>query len=337
MRGTKAPPELPAPMPPKTPTPPPPTLQAIIKDLERWKKKHKPYDKLPRLSWFRFTIGADRQGILVRRKMIAGMPKRLFLTRHALNQLLNTLGYTMGLYKRLPNQLNVRNINHLLQHRDYARKKYRLRIIDRNIVRAVLSEKYRPFDNLELLKMLVPILGTVLVSWYFNDEIMIHAYLLARRRLLFKPGDPVRRGLHLSNSEVGARSVTVTSYVHRESSDNGFIGTRVFRFKHVGTIRGLRNRILRAFARAKTGDDEIIGSLRNAQKEVIKNPRAFINKLAKTRRLNRKQVWATLRALPGKADKPTSKFELSQALAKAANSFDGDAAYKLRQAAVYAL
>lgn len=316
-----------------------PTLRTIIKDLERWKKTHKPYDRLARLGWFQFTIEAGKQAVLRRMGKRAGMPRRLLLSQHALGQLITSLGYTKSLYRRLSKELNIRKINVLMQHKDYSKKKVRLRIIDRNTVRAVVSDKFRPFDNIKLLSMLVPRLGSVLVSWYFNDEMVLHASLLARRQIPLKPNDPLRRGLHISNSEVGVRSVTITSYVYRKVCENGLIGIKVHRFRHVGTSRRLRRDIILAFDRAQADADKVIDKLRVADEEAIKNPKAFLDKLAKTRRLTLKQVEATRQAMPGGRWRPTDKFELSQALAKAANNkkFDGDPAYKLRQAAVYVL
>lgn len=313
------------------------TLPTIISVLERWKRAHKPYDRIASLAWFRFTMEKDKKVVLRRLSKQAGMPKRLLLSQHALDQLLARLRYPKELYEALPNKLNRQNLNYLMQHKPYSKKKMRLRIIDRNTVRAVLSDRFRPFDNIRLVRLLMPQLGSVSVNWYFNAEMILHISVLYQQQIQTNVAGIVQQGIHVSNSEVGVRSVTVASYVYRFVCENGLIGVEIQRFWHVGNLRRLRGDIVGAVKTARDGAADITRQFSAAASKDVIRPKAFIRKILEDRGLSLGLFSVVFSALPTHMQSRTNQFELSQAFARAANSFNGDRAYELRQAAVYVL
>ena len=92
-------------------------------------------------------------------------------------------------------------------------------------LRAVLSERYSPLDNatlLDELRVLLP--DSYRVDWFGLQDESLHLRVVdpARTRELL-PDDALTVGIHLVNSEVGMRSVTVDALVYRLVCTNGLI------------------------------------------------------------------------------------------------------------------
>ena len=108
-----------------------------------------------------------------------------------------------------------------------------------NGLRGVLSSRYARLDNKRLLDCLVPLLGERFqVSWHAITPESFHLRLvdpaLSQDAL---PGDRLMVGLHVGNSEVGKRSVSVDAIVFRVLCANGLIrvvgGKGLLRQRHV--------------------------------------------------------------------------------------------------------
>lgn len=105
-------------------------------------------------------------------------------------------------------------------------------------VRAVLSDKYRPLDNRELLETVLPVLG--------KQEMQVVSSEVTERRLYLKvltpkvtyeivKGDVVQAGLVISNSEIGGGSLSVEPLLYRLVCTNGMIANdSKMRKYHVG-------------------------------------------------------------------------------------------------------
>ena len=92
-------------------------------------------------------------------------------------------------------------------------------------LRAVLSERYSPLDNDELMATLAPLLASrYRVDWFALGEESLHLRIIDPTRLReVLPDDPLSVGIHIANSEVGKRSVSVDSLVYRLVCSNGLI------------------------------------------------------------------------------------------------------------------
>lgn len=158
------------------------------------------------------------------------------LSRHALSQLCARLelpsGGTppAGYLSRCPSPLAAQNVNHWL--RDSTRKEQQVLVRVREergrrhpMVRAVLSDRYATVDHLplvEALRDLLPQHDLYLDRWSLDDE-QLTLRLLLNRDYPATLDDPIRVGLHISNSEIGLGRISITALVTRLVCTNGLV------------------------------------------------------------------------------------------------------------------
>jgi hypothetical protein len=106
-------------------------------------------------------------------------------------------------------------------------------------LRAVLSERYSPLDNPVLMKCLEAAWREQFrVDWFALDDETLHLRIvdptLVQEGL---PGDDLMAGVHISNSEVGKRAVTVDAMIFRLICSNGLVrqvsGKSLLRQRHI--------------------------------------------------------------------------------------------------------
>jgi len=106
-------------------------------------------------------------------------------------------------------------------------------------LRGVLSARYAPLDNDCLLDCLAHVLPPgFTVDWFSLTGESLHLRLVdARAPRQVLPGDDLMVGLHVGNSEVGRRAVTVDALVYRLVCQNGLIrlvkGRSLMHWRHL--------------------------------------------------------------------------------------------------------
>jgi hypothetical protein len=163
-------------------------------------------------------------------------------TTWASGQLCSRLGIPAPYFRKCPPVLQDVQANYWLKETGNAREQWLLRS-RHDTLRAVLSERYSPLDNSELLDALMPSLASHhRVDWLSLEEEGLHLRIvdpLRARDVL--PDDALSVGIHISNSEVGLRSVTVDALVYRLVCTNGLIrlvkGKSLMRQRHVHIAR----------------------------------------------------------------------------------------------------
>jgi len=151
------------------------------------------------------------------------------ITQHALRQ--------MGSRVKLPAQYADRlleaghadlladNLSQLFAREPEQRM---VRVLD-NKARAFLSNRYRPLDNFDLSHAVLPILmeqpQLEIVSTQFTETRFYIKAVFPRVTGDVSVGDPVQSGVVISNSEVGAGSLTVSPLVYRLVCLNGMISS----------------------------------------------------------------------------------------------------------------
>lgn len=153
------------------------------------------------------------------------------------DQIATHLGVPAKYYSRMKveaPELLATNVNHWLQKSTDRRM---VRTLDGK-VRAFLSDKYRPLDNVDLMEAILPTLnnqGFRVESCEVTDKRM---YLkCVTERLSFEPkkGDVVQAGLVVSNSEIGFGKLAVDPLLYRLVCTNGMIAaSSALRKYHVG-------------------------------------------------------------------------------------------------------
>ena len=97
--------------------------------------------------------------------------------------------------------------------------------------RAVLSPSYRILDNYSFLGAVLPMLAQLpdakLNEAYLTETHLHISLVFQSAQGYVKPGDPVRYGIMMTNSEVGMGSLSVWSFIHRLVCSNGLVVTEI--------------------------------------------------------------------------------------------------------------
>lgn len=155
-------------------------------------------------------------------------------------------------------------------------------------VRGVLSERYTRIDNDELLEAVRPLLGLglTLKSCEVTDQ-SFHLRLIAPGvRAEAYRGDPLFAGIHVANSEVGMRTLSVDALVYRLVCTNGLVAlTRdrgVYRRRHSGSRPAdLSGELLVAATAALSAGGRAALALDAAREHRIEDPAGRVRELAK--------------------------------------------------------
>ncbi|MBR2258232.1 MAG: DUF932 domain-containing protein [Blautia sp.] len=124
-------------------------------------------------------------------------------------------------------ELLAENVNEWFRDRDQA---YMVRTLDYGegqVARALLSDRYRRIDNLEIATAVLPCLAgrdeIEIVSSEVTPERLFIKYLNKRVEGEVRPGDLVQAGGIISNSEVGLGAVSVKPLLYRLVCSNGAV------------------------------------------------------------------------------------------------------------------
>jgi hypothetical protein len=182
-------------------------------------------------------------------------------TRHCLQQVCSRVGIPMTYAERMVEgngngkalDLLATNINYWFQHKPETRM-LRTMINGSATARAFLSDRYRPLDNVDLAEAVLPKLSEfdaeVVSSQITETRLYIqaataglearidqirkaHGWTAGSHKFLDEP-QVVRAGAIISNSEVGAGSISIEFMLYFMTCLNGLIMARSHRRYHVG-------------------------------------------------------------------------------------------------------
>lgn len=101
-----------------------------------------------------------------------------------------------------------------------------VRVLDGRI-RALLSDRFRPLDNFDLANAVLPVLSDApemrIESTQFTEARFYIKAVFPRIQSQVRVGDVVQAGIVISNSEIGAGSVSVLPLIYRLLCSNGLI------------------------------------------------------------------------------------------------------------------
>ncbi len=275
-------------------------------------------------------------------------PEFLSLSPWATAQVCHRLGIPSPYFLRCPSPLQDAQFNHWAWqtgeepdedeggNKPCAPRPWLLRC-KAQTVRAVLSDRYRPLDNADLVGTLVPILedrfevrGIALTPESFHLRLVDPR--LAREVL---PNDRLMVGVHVANSEVGRRSVTVDALVWRLVCLNGMVrlvrGKSLLRQRHVSWDRPrFADALNRAVCEAVTAGAGLIDRLQAATREPVPDVegviRAIGQQAALTQSVQDRVKQALLSTPPPQQERV---YGLVQALTYTAQSLAPDDRYDL--------
>lgn len=155
-------------------------------------------------------------------------------------------------------------------------------------LRAALSSSYSALDNTALMEALLPALpDRYRVQWLGLQDESFHLRVVdPTQPKTVLPGDDFFVGVHIANSEIGARSVTVDALVYRVVCRNGLIalvkGKSLLRRRHVhiAPVR-FKAALEEALAEAIGAVDGLLESLRRTSKAPVREPELTIDGFAR--------------------------------------------------------
>lgn len=306
------------------------TLDDVVQELDQRIATTQPADQVDRLDRFEWNFdGADP--VATRHD-----GQRLVLNRRALTQLMGRLQIPVRFFDRLPADLKWANVAHFVRNGDYERD-VTLRKVFGNRVRAILSDRYAPLDDNQIIPFVAKALRgqKTAVEWAMVDDVDY-----SHVRVLFgdmieevRPGDPVVVGLHVTNSEVGLRSVRVEPFLHRLATKSGFVAPEtLFRTtaRHVGDPARLEGQIQNAVTTGLIEAQKMIDLFRRAAGTVVPDGAKLIEHHAKAQNLSDAQVKAVIGAFLGEVDHTI--YGVVNAFAKGAQEFDPETRYGVERA-----
>lgn len=204
-------------------------------------------------------------------------------------------------------------------------------------LRAVLTERYCPLDNRALLESLRKSLPPHLqVQWVALDDESLHLRLFdPNLRRDVRSDDPLQAGLHIANSEVGKRSVTVDAVVYREVCSNGLVrllkGKSILQQRHIGVAPAHFTVLLRqAMQQALYAAHEFTEQMALAAQAPLRDVEAELKHLVSHWHLTQNFVEQVKTSLQREdARYQESVFGLVNAVTHAAQSLDADRRYEM--------
>lgn len=153
-------------------------------------------------------------------------------------------------------ELLVTNVNAWF-HREPAQRM--LRVLDGK-VRAYLSNSYMRMDHYEIFAAVLPIIGEMpdveFVSCQITDSRMYVKAVNPHLSAEVAPGDTVKAGVVISNSEVGLGSVSVQPLVYREQDGTGIVvGEATTKRIHRGRVNSAEEHFMLASQEVLTDAD----------------------------------------------------------------------------------
>jgi hypothetical protein len=278
------------------------TISELAAELERQANTKKDYVADTR----RLSMQPSGDGVV-----LVGVNGGMTLRSTAHGQMASTLGIPKPYYDRMlqnePDLLS-RNVNTWLEKQP---AKKLVRTLDGQ-VRAILSDSYRPLDNLDLAEAVLPKLvdlqATVVSSEVTENRFYLKA-VTARIQGEAKLGDVLQAGVVISNSEVGQGSLRVEAMDYRLVCLNGMIRETAVRKAHLG--RGARGQDAiedaREYFRTETraADDRAFFLKVQDATAAMFDPERFNARLLQYREVSERQIAAT--ADPVKVVEVTAK------------------------------
>lgn len=221
-------------------------LRQLVDELERQKKNR--YDIIVPTESLKVVYDVGYNKILMSVPQPDDSFKMHSITQNANNQIAEKTGIPQKYYDKMLQeqkyQLFCDNVNTWLPSKD----KRMIRVLD-NEVRALLSDRYRPIDNYDIVFLLLEKFKELQEQGFRveikqNNLTEQHLYIKAISYDLsgkVKHKDKltdVYGGIVISNSEVGVGSFNVNPFMFVPICTNGLISENSFRKIHLGKERG---------------------------------------------------------------------------------------------------
>lgn len=272
------------------------TLPQIQVNLRDWEVEHKPVDTFGRLSHFFPFVNGGITLKPIRTSDVTSHLKQMQLTQHAEKQFCKIIDFQPNLIKRLSPSLAMGAMFDLIG-KEAKDKDVQFRTIDSGTCRAIMSTRYEPFDNLELINLLIPFTEGAIVRWEALNDLSFNVSIsFERTKTEVQVGDWVERGIHIRNSEVGMASVTIAGYVFKLRCRNGLI-TRgrdgeggFFQFRHISDTDKMNSKVTSAIETCLIESSVAVNRMKEAYKKHLDDTIGYIKELGKKEEMTEDDV-----------------------------------------------
>jgi hypothetical protein len=268
---------------------------------------------------------------------------RVLVTELAFAQLCARLKVPVDYMARCPLSLRNSNMSYWVEQNDERKVMLRLRKLPENqqskdgigILRAVLPQTYEPIDNTRILdwtaKAITEANGAMGIQSARISEMSTHLRLLfAKDYDLSADDDPdmFYFGVHVSDSEVGARGFTADVVSFRPAHATGFIhptvdGNHLISQRHIHVdFKLLRKGFADSFAAAEENVENVREILIGAHDTTIRDPHSYIRRWVRHERMTNDFAETVIHAY--EAEPKPSKFGIALALTRAAKRMPMD-------------
>lgn len=320
-----------------------PGFAEIAERIHRHRDALNPVDRITKLPSWQIIPPEDGIGLGntnggdIHLRPMEGEAGSYRLLRHAGRQLLSRLRYPADLLERLPQKNNFLNLNILNQRLARGEADVQLRTIRGSDVRAIVSDRYTPLDDVDIIDALEPVLASRdgigrLVS--IGDEATHIRISFPEQRAEIRPGDIVERALHITNSEVGGRAFRIEGVLVRLRCTNGLRSSEFrggFVLRHIGDASRLRDRVRGAIVETlreiETDMDRLLQRFRASMDVAIPDMEAFFSGLAAGETITKGQFKDALNAWAVEPD--GNLFGAVNAITRAAQGYDPETRYEL--------
>jgi len=280
-------------------------FSTVLESVKKRFQEHKPVDRYAQLDRFRFKAEKDNFSLMPFSDSNLPENAPLALREHALQQLCTRIGVPYAFFKKCPSALQEFNVLWFMQHLN-SEKDVMLRIVKENEVRAIVSDRYAPFDDIELFRMLADFMeGTEEVVFQSFEEKSTHVRITwPAKAEEIQPGDVVEQGIHIANSEVGMRSVTILGVVYRLKCKNGLIA-RENRggFRHIGDPERIKGAVRQVIEDVKNDSGKLLERFKKSLQKKIEQPVEALNQLAERNNLTKEEYKALLESFMAEPSK----------------------------------
>ena len=269
-------------------------------------------------------------------------------TAWATSQFCQRLGIPSGYFRKCPPALQDIQFNHWINQEERGNEDHGNQDVSADgssdcwllrakgdSLRGVLSQRYAPLDHDRIVDSLAPLLPkSFTVDWFSLTDESLHLRLVdLRQHRTILPGDDLMVGLHVANSEVGSRALTVDALVYRLVCTNGLIrlvkGRSLLYRRHVSwTPTRFQDALERAVMGALATATAFLDQLQEATRTPVPDVPAVLSLLAEQNGLSKsflEAVESSLKSEP--ASQQETVWGLVNGLTQAAQGLPPDDRY----------
>lgn len=244
------------------------------------------------------------------------------------SQLCKRLGIPVSYFRKCPQYLQDLQFDHWIDTLN-SKNELLLRLTG-NTIRGILSERYSIINDKRLLDAVTPMLKErYIITWFEMMDVSFHLRLVDPTLMRgVDHADPLFVGVHISNSEVGMRCLSVDSLVYRQVCKNGMVKLQesgsILRRRHSGKpSENLEFEVLNAARSALNLATDAVHRFDKTKLRIVENPPERVSSLARAWDLSESVQQSIIDQLSAEAF-PETEYAVINAITSIAQGFEPD-------------